>query len=135
MCKELGVELAPRDDKEKSFGPSTEGVVLGIYYNSVEWVWWLGEEKLSSILNMLHRVNTNQVCDVGFFKSLSGKIMNICPLVIGGKFHICQLLKAAHFSEDQSVKVDISEWLQMDCQWWATILPAFGGKNRIPDPE
>ena len=39
VCNELGVELAPRDDVEKSFAPSTKGVVLGIYYDSVNWVW------------------------------------------------------------------------------------------------
>ena len=34
VCKELGVKLAPEGDKDKEFGPSTEGVVLGVYYNT-----------------------------------------------------------------------------------------------------
>ena len=39
VAKQIGVHLAPRDDPEKSFGPSTEGIVLGVRYNTVDWTW------------------------------------------------------------------------------------------------
>ena len=33
----LGVRLAPRDDPDKSFGPTTSGTVLGVHYDTVSW--------------------------------------------------------------------------------------------------
>ena len=33
IAEKLGIKLASRDDKDKSFGPSTAGVVLGIHMN------------------------------------------------------------------------------------------------------
>ena len=53
VCTAVGVELTSRDDKDKSFGPCTEGIVLGIVFNSDDWVWYLREDKLSVILEML----------------------------------------------------------------------------------
>ena len=38
ICQILGVELASREDPDKSFGSSTQGVVLGVMFDTVEWV-------------------------------------------------------------------------------------------------
>ena len=45
MAEKLGIKLAPRDDPEKSFGPSQRGIVFGILYDTVEWTWSIPEEK------------------------------------------------------------------------------------------
>ncbi len=37
IAAEIGVKLAPRDDQEKSFGPNTKGLVLGIVYDTINW--------------------------------------------------------------------------------------------------
>ena len=68
VCGELGIGLVSREDKEKCFGPSTQGVVLGIFYDSVAWVWWLGEEKFAIIMNMLYKVIKRENVDVNHFK-------------------------------------------------------------------
>ena len=47
VANELGISLAPRDDPDKSFGPTTRGVVYGVYYDTVDQTWWLGEDKIS----------------------------------------------------------------------------------------
>ena len=39
VAERLGIKLAPRDDPEKSFGPSQRGIVFGILYDTVEWTW------------------------------------------------------------------------------------------------
>ena len=38
VARDLGVKLAPRDDPEKSFAPSQTGVILGIHYDTVNWI-------------------------------------------------------------------------------------------------
>ena len=47
---QLGIKLAPRTDKEKSFGPSYQGTVLGVTYNTRTWGWGIPEDKLARIL-------------------------------------------------------------------------------------
>ena len=37
-------------DKKKVFELETEGVVLGIGYDTIAWSWWLPKEKLDLIL-------------------------------------------------------------------------------------
>ena len=37
VAEKIGVKLAPRVDPDKSFGPSTEGCVLGVMYNTQQW--------------------------------------------------------------------------------------------------
>ena len=37
VSKELGVKLVPPGNKDKEFGPSQQGVVLGVYYDTVDW--------------------------------------------------------------------------------------------------
>ena len=37
VAKKIGVELAPRDDPDKSFAPTTKGQVLGVWYDSASW--------------------------------------------------------------------------------------------------
>ena len=53
VCRALGVELACRDNPDTCFGPSTQGVVLGLFFDSVEWNWALRPDKLGNIVLML----------------------------------------------------------------------------------
>ena len=50
------MKLAPRDDPEKSFGPSQQGVVLGIHYDTVKWTWALPDEKMIRLLHLLKQL-------------------------------------------------------------------------------
>lgn len=90
---------------------------------------------MAIILKMLHQVFHTRDVDVAHCKSLIGKIMNIMPLISGGRFQVCQLIKAAHFSKVRSDKVILNDWLIADCHWWYTVLPMFSGNTRIPDPD
>ena len=60
VCEDLGVKLAPPGDKDKEFGPSQQGVVLGVFYNTVSWTWSIKEEKLTIILNKLQDCIENE---------------------------------------------------------------------------
>ena len=64
VADKLGVALASRDDPDKSFAPTTRGQVLGIWYDSETWTWWIGDEKLAIILNMLKELIMAEECEI-----------------------------------------------------------------------
>ena len=108
VATKLGVKLAPQEDPDKSFGPSTSGLVLGIRYDSVAWTWSLGQEKLTRLLHELQAFILADAMPQHRFWSLVGKIINIRPLIPAGKFSIHHLPKANSLSEDRNYLVDIT---------------------------
>ena len=52
----VGVRLAPRDDPDKSFAPNTEGLVLGVWYGTINWTWRIREDKLAGIVQQLSMI-------------------------------------------------------------------------------
>ena len=57
----LGVKLAPPGDRDKEFGPSQQGVVLGVFYDTVNWTWSIREDELSITLNQIQNFIENEV--------------------------------------------------------------------------
>ena len=102
VAHELGIRLAPRDNAEKTFGPSTAGVVFGVHYDSVSWTWAIPNEKLSRLLHMIQSALRSRMITQGDLMSLSGKITNVRPLVPQGKFHVDHILMSAAHSDDKS---------------------------------
>ena len=96
VCKALGVELASREDPDNSFGTATEGIVLGVVFDSVEWIWYLREDKLGRILNMLREALEADQVEQGFMKSLYGKLEHIRELIPCFKFQV------SHWPDRQS---------------------------------
>ena len=76
-CRDLGVKLAPEGDRDKEFGPSTQGVVLGIVYDTLTWTGTIKEDKLSTILNKIHDCMENVSMTLRDVKSLCGKLIDI----------------------------------------------------------
>ena len=135
VASALGVKLAPRDDPDKSFGPSTSGTVLGVHYDSVSWTWAIPQEKLVRILHMLKQVMESDHVLQDFLWSLNGKILHVRPLVPLGRFHVNYLIKANSFSEDRSAEVPVSAALKGQCWFWYTMLRVCSGRTTLPDPN
>ena len=49
VAKEIGVQLAPRDDPGKSFAPCHSGVILGVEYDTISWTWAIPQDRLDRI--------------------------------------------------------------------------------------
>ena len=81
---------ACRDNPDTCFGPSTQGVVLGVFFDSVEWIWALRPDKLGNIVLMLKEALEADQVEQRFLKSLYGKLEHIRELVPDSKFHIGQ---------------------------------------------
>ena len=69
-----GVMYAPKGDKEKSFEVDTDGTILGVRYDSVDWSWTFCERKLQKILAALFDVVEADQVEQKDLESLSGRI-------------------------------------------------------------
>ena len=75
ISKQLGVELADPKDPDKAFAPRTEGLVLGIDYDTSNMTWRLREDKMFGILNLIREVR-----DGGDGEVHHPKVVDLHPL-------------------------------------------------------
>ena len=94
VAKEVGISLADRSDRDKSFAPSTQGQVLGVDYDTEAWTWTIRQDKLIRVQHMIREALDSELISLGHMKSLVGKIIYIRFLVPGGKFKMGYLTKA-----------------------------------------
>ena len=131
----LGIKLAPRDDPEKSFGPSTSGIVFGVKYDTIKWSWSIPSEKLSRILHqLLEGINASSV-DQEYLMSVSGRIINIRPLIPMGRFHVDHIIRAAGVTQEKSHRTFVTPELRAQFEFWLVMLRACDGNVSIPDPD
>jgi hypothetical protein len=129
------VKQASEDDPDKVFGPRTEGIVLGVYYDTIEWVWFLQKDKLSIILNKVEDAIEKEEMVQRAVKSLTGKLVDIRCLVPNSKFYLSNLIIDAHQTKELESMVEVSEWIRRDLAWWKVILPLCSKRTRLQDPD
>ena len=129
--KELGVKLVPRDDHDKTFGPCRRGVVFGIEYDTEEWTWQLPEEKKMRIVAAIREVRGSEIVTDKQVQSLAGKLINIRPLILAGKYNADRIMESlAASSKSKSVVVD--EACKRQLKFWEMALLACNGRLSIP---
>jgi hypothetical protein len=136
VAGKLGVVLASRDDPEKSFSATTRGQVLGIWYDSESWTWWIGDEKLAIILNMLKELILSEECEQWVLWKICGKIINIIVLLPPGKFNVDQIIRADNVYTDKADRKEIVQlWPELKDQmrWWILFLQMCNKKMYIPN--
>jgi hypothetical protein len=134
IAGELGVELAPRDDPEKSFAPCTAGVVCGVYYDTVAWTWAIPEEKLGRTCKLIQQAIDSEAMEPKTIRSLVGKLIHVKPLVPGGRFNIDKIMKmyaAAARTEDP---VRITSACRRQLRFWLLFVQVCSGAVDIPKP-
>jgi hypothetical protein len=75
----VGVELAPRDDHDKSFAPCTAGVVFGVHYDTVAWTWAIPEEKLARTCGLIQTAVEQGWLAARDMRSLAGRVSDPDP--------------------------------------------------------
>jgi hypothetical protein len=95
VCDYVGVSLADRSDKDKSFAPSHEGLVLGVWYDTKDFTWSIRNDKLSRILADISEAIDGEVT-LGKMMSIRGKMLNVKLLVPGGKYRLGYIIMAAN---------------------------------------
>ena len=146
VAREIGVKLAPRDDPEKSFGPSTSGIVLGVRYDTVSWTWAVPVERLNVIINLIWEVLGLKSVPAKLFETLVGKLIHVKPLVPDSRFHISELQRAIGDIRREEIRQDsagIEEPIMVEktplmvaqLHYWRVLLPACSGRIAIPNPR
>ena len=122
------------EDKDKAFEPCTEGLVLGIMYDTVAWEWWIREDKLNRIFCDIRAVLESTQVKLKDIWSVVGKILHVKELVVPGKYYVGELLRLFNTSEDGTKLVTPGEHFKMELEWWYTILHITAKRTRIPSP-
>ena len=135
FAEELGVRLAPRDDPEKAFGPSKTGVVFGVSYDTESWTWAMPKERLARLLIGIYDLLDLTVLPAAALESVVGKIINVRPLVPGGRFHVDQLLRAISRIRKGAESITMTPLLHSQLKFWCLLLPACSNRISIPDLE
>jgi hypothetical protein len=134
VAAELGIQLAPTTDPDKAFKPRTDGVVLGIYYNTVDWTWRIPQDKLARILNAIRTALVADTLPMHQVWSLVGKLLHYAPLVPATKFNIGHLVKANSMSTQRNFPVPISADMKRQLYFWWVLLKTTDGRCSIPAP-
>jgi len=131
----VGIRLAPVDDPEKAFRPTTAGVVLGVFYNSVDWTWHIPEEKLARFLSQLRAAASAESVEFKEFVSLAGRVLHYAPLIPASRFHLIYIIKAKAIAANTGAdRVLIFSELSDQLWFWHTILKVTAGAATIPRP-
>ena len=132
VAKKIGVRLAPRDDPDKAFAPSTSGIILGIHYDTVLWKWRIPEDKLNNILHLIYDILGESQVDGALIESLAGKIIHIKALIPECRFHISELMKAVREVRAGQDKITVSHKFTEQLDYWRIMLPICNGNMNIP---
>lgn len=132
---ELGVRIAPRDNPEKLFAPTTKGVVLGIFYDTERWVWAYPQIKLVRLLHSLKVIIKSDPQTQREIWSIAGKILHVFPLIPGGRFNLYHLIKANGVSTVGTELVNITPALKRQLLFWIAMLRVCNNEVDIPRPH
>ena len=70
VALDCGVELGFEDDPNNAFSSKQTGEVFGVLYCAVAFSWWLGENKLWVIIDMLLRFGETDQHSLSFLKTI-----------------------------------------------------------------
>ena len=143
IAESLGLELASREDPEKSFGPSTSGVVLGVLYNTVDWTWAIPQPRLDNILWLIWDALECKKIPAKAMESLAGKLIHVRALVPDSRFYLSEIQAAVSYIRREEswqeasgcsspIFVARSEALTNQLHYWRTLLPSCSGRIPIP---
>ena len=136
ICKEVGVSLADTSDKDKAFGPSSEGVILGIHYDLSRWTWRIPEDKADKILILLHDFKNSTAFPVRSLESLAGKLTHYHMIVPPfGKFERSWILSTLTDAANGAFSVRPSSLARDQASWWIRAINVAKTGVRIPDPR
>ena len=129
----LGIELAPREDPEKSFAPCTQGVIFGVHYDTVSWTWAIPGDKMAALCHLLGAAIGSEEVPSKDFKSIAGKLIHIKQLVPAGRFNIDKIM-AAYAVADRVDAVAISSACRRQLRFWLLFAQVCSGRIAIPRP-
>ena len=123
VCMELGLPLHPA----KKVGPTSCMVTLGIELDSVNQLARLPQEKLDSLLNLLHQWSSNRWCSKRQLQSLIGHLHHAAKVVWPGRGFIRRMIYLLRHFRREDHPIRISAEFKKDLRWWLQYLASWNG--------
>jgi hypothetical protein len=134
VAARVGVLLADTSDPDKAFGPSTNGVILGVEYDTVAWTWRIPQEKAARFMLQLRELAAAQTVRQDEIWKIVGRVIHYASLFPAGKFNIDYFMEANKRPTERDFPVPISSGLRRQALFWIFIIKLCSGTVGIPDP-
>jgi hypothetical protein len=105
--------------------------VFGVFYNTEDWTWSIPDAKLQNIVAAIQEAVESKVLSDKQVRSLMGKLINVKPLVPGGRFHVDHLMAALADSQKQK-KVSLLLLCKEQLKFWSLMLRSCNKRLSIP---
>ena len=129
VCSEFGVPLA----EEKSVGPCTKLVYLGLEINSVTQEVSVPQEKVVKIVAKVDRAIHSPMLSLRELQSLIGSLSFVCKAISPGRTFLRRLINLTCGVKKQGHKISMTTGAKADLNMWLVFLKKFNGVAIIPD--
>ena len=133
-AEELGIRLASEADPDKAFTLKTEGVCLGVKYNTTRWCWNLPTIKVKLMLSHLHVLLTEDEITNEVMLKLNGRLNHYGPLIRQGKWWRTPLLRLQKSDGKKSLRFRVTEEARVCAKFWVSFLNRLR-VNDLPIPD
>ena len=133
LAPKMGVKLAPEEDADKAFPPSTKGICLGVELDLLEWTWKVPHKKVVVLRHDLHMVASQKEVRNGMVEELSGRLNHYAVLVEGGMWERSFITQLHDAQASKTKMVVVSLQARQQAAWWLAALPAAEVESRIRD--
>ena len=106
--------------------------MLGVWFNTETWTWWLSEEKVLRYTNDLTDLLGKDTATQREIWESVGKVLYVSTLIPESKYYTSAMLKANNWSEDPSAEVKLTKDLKRQVKWWIPMIRLVGNGMPIP---
>ena len=131
MCEQLGVPLAP----EKTVGPSTEIIFLGITLDTVKLEARLPLDKLATAGALLDEFLTRQKVTLRELQSVIGVLNFACSVILPGRAFLRRLIDLTMGVSKPHHHIRLTQEVKLDLQMWKEFLHGFNGRAFFIDEK
>lgn len=125
MCDVLGVPIKG----EKTEGPSTTLIFLGIELDTVNMEARLPEEKIVKIQNALHSAKRRKKMTLRKLQSLIGLLNFACCVVVPGRAFLRRLIALTRGVSKPHFRIRMNSQARLDLNAWCEFIDNFNGKS------
>ena len=130
LCSELGVPLAV----EKTVGPTTRTVFLGIEIDTVSQTLSIPSNKYTRLVDMIDLWLIKTTCSRKEVQSLVGTLMFASKCVPSGRLFTRRLTASLSQIRPPVVSITLDRDFYLDLSWWKVFLPRWNGTCRFIKP-
>ena len=129
VCNRLGVPLA----KDKSVGPTTRLVFLGLEIDSVRQEISIPSEKLAKISAKVQEALNSEKMSLRSLQSVIGSLSFVCKAVPPGRAFLRRLIDLTLGVKHAWHKIRLTKGARCDLKMWDVFLHNFNGSAIIPE--